>query len=172
MINPFVILIAGPTGVGKTTLSKMINQHYNYTYLSEDETAKIFYPDTYQNIEDSPDEMRIVASQILKEATEISKCGKGVVIDMINLDKNLIEEIQEIFRDHLVLRILLPPIETIIERDKNRAGWTSGESTIRKFYNIYEELIPVIGQKNYLNNSHQTPHETLEQLITSIEHDK
>ena len=172
MINPFVIIIAGPTGVGKTTLSKMLSKHYNYAYISEDEIAKEVFPDVYKDIEDYPDKLKIAEKQLLKRAKEIFDSEKYVVIDRINLGKEFIEEIKKAFHKHLILKVLWLPMETTIERDKRREGWASGEIAIKRFYKKYEELKPIIGEKNYIDNSHQTLEETLERFIVSIEQNK
>lgn len=169
MINPLVIVIAGPTGVGKTTLSKMLSKHFNCTYISEDEIAKELFPNDAYTIEDYPDKLRIVENQLLKRVKEIFDNGGCVVIDMINFGKEFIEEIKKAFYKHLMLRILWPSMETTIERDKRREGWTSGEDAIKQFYKKYEELKPIIEEKNYIDNSHQTPEETFEKFIASIE---
>jgi tRNA uridine 5-carbamoylmethylation protein Kti12 len=172
MINPFIIVIAGPTGVGKTTLSKMLSKHFNCTCISEDEIAKEIFPDVYKNIEDFPNKLKIAENQLLKRAKEFFDSGKCIVIDQLNLEKELIKEIKKTFHKHLILRILWPPMETTFERDKRREGWTSGEDTIRRFYKKYEELKPIIGEKNYIDNSHQTPEEIFERFISSIEQNK
>ena len=169
LIKPFVIVITGPAGTGKTTLSKMLCKHYNCDYISEDELTKKIFPDTYVNIEDYPDKLKIVVSQLLKRIEEIFDSGKCVVVDRINLEKEFVEEIKKVFHKHLIIKILLPPVETIIERDIKRECWTSGEKAIRLFYKKYEELKSTIGEDNYLDNSHQTPDETLEKLIAAIE---
>jgi len=172
MTSPFVIVIAGPTGVGKTTLSKILSKYFNCTYISEDEITKEVFPDVYKDIEDYPDKLKIAENQLLKRAKEIFDSGRYVVIDRINLDRAYIEEMKKTFHKHLILWVLWPPMETTIERDKRREGWTSGEDTIRRFYKKYEELKPIIGEKNYIDNRHQTPEETLERFIAGIEQNK
>jgi tRNA uridine 5-carbamoylmethylation protein Kti12 len=169
MPSPFVIVIAGPAGVGKTTLSNRLSKHFNCTNLSEDETAKEVFPDVYKDIESYPEKLKKAKNQLLKKANEIFDSGGCVVIDMINLDRGFIEEIKKTFDQHLILRVLYPPMETAIERDKRREGWTSGEDTIRRFYKKYEELKLIIGEKNYIDNRCQTPEKTLERLIDVIE---
>ena len=169
MRNPFVIVIAGPTGVGKTTLSKMLSEYFNCTYISEDEVTKEIFPDTYENIEDDPEEIKIAERQLLKRTKEIFASGECVVIDRINLGKEFIEEIKKAFHKCLILKVLWPPIETTIKRDKKREGWTSGESAIKRFYKKYEKLKPIVGEKNYIDNSHQTPKEIFERFIAGIE---
>ena len=172
MTGPFVIVIAGPTGVGKTTLSKMLSKYLNCIYISEDEITKEVFPDVYKNIEDYPDKVKIAENQLLKRAKEIFDSGECVVIDLINLGNELIEEMKKTFPGHLILKVLWPPIETTIDRDKRRGGWTSGEIAIKRFYKKYEELKPIIGEKNYIDNSHQSPEETLERFIARIEQNK
>lgn len=60
MISPFVIVIAGPTAVGKTTIAKMLKKQFNCTHISEDEIAKEIFPNDAYTIEDSPDKLKIV----------------------------------------------------------------------------------------------------------------
>jgi len=165
MIKPFVIVIAGPTGVGKTALVKVIKKHFDCSHLSEDEIAKEIFPNTYKDIEDYPDKVETIARQLFRKAKDIFENGESVVIDRINLEKKFIKDIKKTFHKHLVLKILWPPMETTIERDKKRKGWTSGENTIKMFYKKYEELKPSIGEKNYIDNSHQTPEETFKKFI-------
>jgi hypothetical protein len=63
-------------------------------------------------------------------------------------------------------------MKTTIERDKRRKDWTSGEDSIRRFYKKYEELKPIIGENNYIDNRHQTSEKTLERFIAIIEQNK
>lgn len=165
MINPFVIVIAGPTGVGKTALVEVIKYHFGYFHLSEDDIAKEIFPDIYKDIEDYPDKVEIIARQLYKRTKDIFENKRGVVIDRINLEAEFIEKIKKAFNKYLILRVLWPPIETTIERDRKREGWTSGENAIKKYYKKYEELKPIVGEENYINNGHQTPKETFEEFI-------
>lgn len=165
MIKPFVIVIAGPTGVGKTALVEVIKKHFDCSYLSEDKIAKEIFPNTYKDIEDYPDKVGIIARQLFRRAKDIFENGESVVIDRINLEKEFIKDIKKTFHKHLVLKILWPPIKTTIERDRKREGWTSGENAIKKYYKKYEELKTIVGEENFIDNSHQTPEETFEKFI-------
>ncbi len=165
----FVIVIAGPPGVGKTTISKMLSGFCNCAYLSEDEVAKEVFPERYVNIEDYPDMLKIAESALLQKAKEFFDSGESVVIDLINLGNEFIEETKKAFQKHLMIKVLWSPVETIIERDKKRESWTSGESVIKRFCKKYEELKPIIHEKHYIDNSCQTPTETLEEFIAAIE---
>lgn len=150
----------------------MLSKYFNCTYISEDEIAKEVSPNVYKDIEDNPEKLKIVENQLLKRAKVNFNSGRYVVIDMINLERGFIEEMKKTFHEDLILRVLWPPMETIIERDKRRDGWTSGKDIIRRFYKKYEEVKPIIGEKNYIDNRHQTPEETLESFIANIEQNK
>lgn len=172
MTKPLIIVIAGPTGVGKTTLAKMLSKYFNFVYISEDEVTREIFPDQYQNIEDYPDKFKIAESQLFKKVRENFENGISVMIDRINLSQEFIEEMKKVFHKHLILKILWPSVEITIERDKKREGWISGERIIKGFYQKYEELKPIIGEENYIDTSNQTPKETLEQFIAAIEQNK
>ncbi len=165
----FVIVIAGPTGAGKTTLSKMLREHYGCTYISEDELSREIFPNTYKNIEEFPDAVKTIESRLLEKTKELCGRGDSAVIDRINLGREFIEEIKKAFEKHLILKVLWPSMETTIERDKRREGWTSGEDTIIRFYKEYEALKPIIGERNYIDNSDQTPGETFEKLLAEMD---
>jgi len=165
MTSPFVIVIAGPAAVGKTTIAKMLVVHFKCTHISEDEIAKELFPDLYIEIEKYPNKQKLVESELLNRAKEIFDKGESVVVDRINLDEKFIKELKTMFQKNLILKIIFPPIETTIERDNKRDCWTSGEAAIREFYYQYEKLKPIIGEENFIDNSHQTPEETLAVFI-------
>ena len=87
MIKPFVIVIAGPTGVGKTALAKVIKKHFGCSHLSEDEIAKEIFPETYKDIEDYPEKVETIARQLYIRSRNIFENGKSVVIERINLEE-------------------------------------------------------------------------------------
>ncbi len=169
MTNHLVIVIAGPPGIGKTTISRMLSGYCHCAYLSEDEVAKEVFPKTYIHIENDPDQLKIAESALLQKAKEIFDSGESVVIDRVNLGNEFIKEIIKTFHSHLIIKVLWSPVETIIERDQKRECWTSGESVIKRFYKKYEELKPMINEKHYIDNSHQSPVETLAEFIAAIE---
>lgn len=160
MKRNFVIVITGPAGSGKTTLAKMVSAFYKCAYISGDEISKKLFPDTYVNIEKNPKDSKIVEKQLLKDVKEIFSKGGNVVVDYIILGEKYISEYKNLFGKHLVFKVIFPPMKIIIERDKKRDCWTSGEDTVERLYKEYEILKPIIGVSNYIDNSNQTPEET------------
>jgi hypothetical protein len=134
-------------------------------YISEDELAREIFPNTYQNIDESLGEVQAIETQLLKKAKRICRSGNSIVIDIINIRREFIEEIKKAFGEHLLVKVLWPSVETTIERDKRREDWTSGEKAVKRFYGEYQALKPIMGEKNYIDNSHQTPEETFEDLL-------
>lgn len=169
MEKPFIIVVAGPTGVGKTTVSKQLSDYFKCVYLSEDEITKEIYPEIYVDIEAYPDKLNMIDDRLLRKAEEMYISGRSVVIDRINLDYACIDELRKRFGEHLLIRVLWPFMEVAIERDKGRKDWTSGEIAIKRFYDKYEGLKSIVGAENFLDNSRQKPEETLAAFITSIE---
>lgn len=168
MNQSFVIVLAGPPAVGKTTIVNMLKEQLECIHMSEDDLAKEFFPEIYKNIEDFPDKLKIVEDQLLLRMMDTFKNGKSVVIDRVNIDKQFVERIRNMFENSLILKVLLPPIEITIDRDKKRDCWTSGEETIRNFYRQYSELKSLIGPNNFIDNSKQTPEETLIEFMNSM----
>jgi adenylate kinase family enzyme len=165
----FVIVIAGPTGTGKTTVSKLLSVHYKCACISEDELAREIFTNTYQCIEESTDEVKAIETHLLKRAKRICRSGNSAVIDRINMGRGFIEKSQKAFGKHFILKVLWPSVETTVERDKGRDGWTSGENAVKRYFREYEALKPIIGEKNYIDNSHQTPEETFENLLAEVD---
>ncbi len=123
----------------------------------------------YQHIEDYPDQLKAVEGELLEQISRRSNDKAGAIIDLVNLGRISLKRIRKDCGNRLVIRVLFPPVETIMERDKRRAGWTSGVSDVKKFYKKYQELKPVIGESQYIDNSNQTPRQTLEMIIGSID---
>lgn len=166
--NHFVVIIAGPTGVGKTTLSKLLSKKYNCSYISEDEISKQFFPHIYKDVEDDPEKMRLIEDKLFGQIKINFYNGASIVVDCINLNKKFIENIKNEFKENLIIKILFPSIKITFGRDEKRDGWTSGKDVVEKFYKKYESLKNIIGKENFIDTSHQKPEDTLEIIVNNI----
>lgn len=159
MIKPIILILTGPTGVGKTTLCKMVADRFNYTYVSGDEIKEKLFPGV-EDITVYPEKLADVKKELLKRAKEIFDNGNSVVIDYVILGEEYIKKIKELFDGHLVFKVLLPTLESIQARDKERECWTAGEESVKDLYEKYLKLKPLIGKENYIDTTDETPEET------------
>ena len=162
-----VIILTGPTGSGKTTLSKMLSKHSDITYISGDDIKNELFPEI-SNITDFPEKLEIVKENLFTEAKKIYDDGQSVIVDYVILGEEYIKKFQEGFGNNLILKIILPSLETILHRDTERTNWTSGEEIIKHLYRRYKELEPFLGKENYIDNSAETVSETFEKHIKSL----
>ena len=161
----FVMVIAGSPGSGKTTLAKIASAFYKCAYISGDEVSKKLFPDKYENIEENSEGLKMVKERLLEDVKKIFDRGESVVVDYVILDKEYIDEYKELFGKNLIFRIIHPSLESIIERDRKRECWTSGEDTVKRIYEEYEKFKFIVRASNYIDNTAQTPEETFEKYF-------
>ena len=128
---------------------------------SSSEISKKLFPGVYK---DTPKQLEQTNKKLISKLKD-SNNKNCIVIDSVFLDKNLIKQLKKIFGERLIIKVIFPPIKTIIERDKTRQCWTSGEEDIKRYYKKYQELKEIIGKNNYIDNSGQTPGETTKYLL-------
>ena len=167
MTKPKVIIITGPTGTGKTTLSRMVVKNHSYEYISGDEIKDELFPGV-EDITEFPDKLLAVKEELLKRAKELFDDGKSVVIDYVILGEKYIKKIKNTFGTDLIMKVVLPSVESIMKRDKKRTNWTSGEDSVKHLYERYQQLKPVFGEENYIDNTGETPEETFEKSIKPL----
>lgn len=165
--NNFILIITGPTGVGKTTLCKIVAEKFGYKYISGDEIKKEIFPGL-EGIAQHPKELEIVKGELLKRVKEMFDSDKKVVVDYVILGQDYIKKFKELFGKNLLFRVVLPSIETILKRDKERECWTSGDESVKRLYNDFKELENFIGKENYIDNSNETPQETINRYFSKL----
>ena len=163
MNEDFVLVIAGPPGVGKTTIAHIICQH-NCFYLSGDELSKKLFPGVYT---DTPEQLKQTNKELLKRLKDLN-VGNCLVVDLVYLDEDFLNKLKKLFGKHLIIKVIFPPIKITIERDKKRQCWTSGEEDIKRYYKQYQNLKHIIGENNYIDNSNQNPEETYEKYFSNL----
>ncbi|MBX2871718.1 MAG: AAA family ATPase [Saprospiraceae bacterium] len=166
--HPIVVVITGPCGVGKTTLSRMVSETFGFTLLCGDAIKNDLFP-AIADITQYPEQLRKVKAALFEEGVKYFKSGKSVVIDYVILGEAYIKKYQETFKEHLVFVVLFPSREVIYHRDELRECWTSGKTTIDSLYSKYQNLVDLIGIDNYINSGDERPEQTfqkIEKLIT------
>lgn len=167
MKDNFVLIITGPTGTGKTTLCKMVAEKFGYKYISGDEIKQEIFPGL-EDIIKYPEKLEVVKNELLKRTKESFDKNECVVVDYVILGQEYIGKFKNLFGQRLVLRVVLPSIETIIERDKKRETWTSGEESVKRLYKDFKEVENFIGKENYIDNSNETPQETFDKYFSKL----
>ncbi len=168
MKYPKVIILTGPCGVGKTTISRRCLEHIDAEYISGDEIAKRLFP-AISYITKYPEKLAIVKDEILALSKRyFHDQEKTVLIDYVILGVDFISKFKETFKSNLVIKVLLPDREVIYQRDRERDCWESGRAMIDLLYDKYAALRGTIGAENYIDNGKETVEETVHQLVAEI----
>lgn len=165
--NPSVIVITGPCGVGKTTITDVLAKELEILLIRGDDLKHVLYP-TISDITQYPERLQEVKAALFTKAKEQFREGHSVVIDYVVLGSAYIQAFQEEFGEYLIMKVLFPPKDVIYQRDEQRDCWTSGRKIIDHLYEKFKTLEDLIGKDNYIDTSHQTPTETAHILLKEI----
>lgn len=157
--HPIVLIVTGPCGSGKTTISSLIAANHPFIRLCGDDIKEELFPGIV-DIQEYPEKLKQVGSEILERARTHFANGEHVVIDYIVLAEARLEEYKRIFSDHLQIRVLLASRESIITRDETRECWTAGEACVDQLHEGFSQLKAFIGAEHYIDSSEETPEET------------
>jgi adenylate kinase family enzyme len=159
-----VIILAGPGGVGKTTIAKLIEKECNYVFLDGDNQDTEFFPDGGQWLPENSEQLRKAHNKILDSTKALTDSKKKVVVDYIVFGHYLefFHAFSKVYGDDLQIVVLFPTqVETII-RDRERECWTAGKERIAEVYSEYENIKDDLGKDVFIDTSGQTPEGTLE----------
>lgn len=156
---PIILIVTGPCASGKTTITSLIAENHPFIRICGDDIKHELYPDIV-HIQEHPDKLKQVASEIVERARKHFENGEHVVIDYIVLAQERLEEYKRLFSDHLQIRVLLAHRASIIQRDELRECWTAGEACVDQLYESFTQLKDFIGAEHYIDSSEETPEET------------
>ena len=115
-----IILIRGPLGVGKTTISKELAKQLNASYFSVDGILEELQLDKTDG-DGIPVKNFISAQEHILPLIKVAMDnGKGVIIDGNFYHKEQLDYFAKKFGEKLHVYTLHAPIEACIERDHNR----------------------------------------------------
>ena len=166
-----VIIITGPCGVGKTTITNLLAKELNLPLISGDHLKEILFPDIAY-ITEYPEKLKELKRAILQKAKKLVEQGNSAIIDYVILGESYVGEYQKEFDKSLIVKVLFPSIDVAIQRDALRDCWTSGSEMINELYKKYKRLEPIIGRENYMDTGNQSPEETVAIILKEINHFK
>lgn len=163
-MKPRIIIITGPCGVGKSTITKLLANELNLPLVSGDQIKEDLFPDI-AIITQHPEKLQHIKQEIFEQCRQFFENGRSAVVDYVITGENYIRQFQYAFGKGLSMYVLLPPKEVIYQRDESRECWTSGKEVIDHLYQGYVGLKEVIGPDNYINNEGETAFETLQKIM-------
>lgn len=163
-----VLLMTGPGGAGKSTIAKLIASKRGFEYVDGDREDTEFFPDGDQWLPENSEKLTLAHKKILKKTKDLVAQGKSVVVDYIIFGQYLefLKMFQEAFGDSSITKVLFPSEQEMIQRDKQREGWTTGAKRIREVRFEFESIKSEIGADNFIDTSNQTPEETYEKYFS------
>ncbi len=168
MKHPKVIILTGPCGVGKTTISRLCLKRIDALYISGDAIAKKLFPEV-SYITKHPKKLKLVKDEIFELSRRFFYDHKqSILIDYVILGADYISKFQETFKSNLIIKVLLPEKEVIYQRDRERDCWESGRAMIDLLYDKYVALRDTIGAENYIDNGKETVKETVDKLMQEM----
>ncbi len=157
-MNTFLIIIRGPLGIGKSTISKALAKEINAEYISIDEVLEENNLDKIKG-ECIPSKNFLKANKlILIEIRDILK-KRSVIIEGNFYYKEQIEDLIKNSKSRYYIFTLKAPLEVCIERDKGRKK-VYGEEAVKVVHGLVSRFD--YGINIYTNNK------TIKQVVNEI----
>jgi shikimate kinase len=155
-----LIVIRGPLGAGKSTISKILAQELDLEYISLDQLLDD-YKLVPENSEGIPLESYLKANQIILDLRNSSQ--KSFIVDGCFYYQEQIDDIQSKFPDNNEIFTLCSNVETCIERDSKRPK-VYGEDSARFVHMITTK----IKAGHEIDSTNLTAQETVEEIVKKL----
>jgi len=155
-----LIVVRGPLGVGKTTVSKILSQNLHLEYLSLDKIVD----DNHlvpPNADGIPLESYLKANKIIHDI--VSKSENSFIIDGCFYYQKQINDLKKKFSGRIKIFTLISDVEKCIERDAKREKVYGEDST--RFVHMITTKIKAGCE---IDNSRLTVQETVEKIMEKI----
>jgi len=149
-----LIVIRGPLGVGKSTVSKLLEEKLGANYLSLD---KILEDNDLEAEDGIPLENFLKANELILEL--VNKSEKSYIIDGCFYYQEQIDDLKQKFEDDIIIFSLTSSVEKCILRDSKRAK-VFGEDSARYVHMITTKIKEGIE----IDNTDLTVKETVEKI--------
>jgi len=153
-----LIVIRGPLGVGKTTVSKILTQNLNIEYLSLDQILK---DNDLEGTDGIPLKNFLKGNKIISEIANKSK--NSFIIDGCFYYEEQINDLKKKFDNDVIIFTLNSDVEKCIERDSKRTK-VYGEDSARFVHMVTTKI--QVGHK--IDNSNLSIEETVEKIMNII----
>lgn len=164
-----VLLLTGPGGVGKTTISDLLQKRGDYQRVDGDQLDTEFFPKGDQWLPQNIELLRKAHRKIFKVVKDLyQKNDQNIVLDYIIFGDylNFVSLFQNEFGNNFEIKVLFPNKKEIIKRDLERECWITGQDRINDVYAEFEKLKSIIGEENYLDTGNLTPQQTVDKYFT------
>lgn len=155
-----LIIIRGPLGVGKTTVSLILAQKFQAKYISVDQILddnKLVAPDA----DGIPLDSYLKANEIILDIA--SKSENSLVVDGCFYYQEQIDDLKNKFNNDVAIFSLVSDVEKCIERDSKRAK-IYGEDSTR-----YVHMMTTKIKAGYeIDNNNLTIEEAVEKIMSNF----
>ncbi|MBP6888432.1 MAG: AAA family ATPase [Candidatus Pacebacteria bacterium] len=143
-----LILINGPTGIGKSTTAQKIHQAYPLSFLVDIDALRR-YISGYREYKDESKQLSLLVSESIV-ATYL-RCGHDVIIDKVFIDTQTVERFVELGKKYEAdVRefVLNASKELVVKRAKARGYRESSLLTPEKVVKFWEETQEYIKKRS------------------------
>lgn len=162
-INGFFIIIRGPLGCGKTTISKALSKILKAKYISFDAVLEKEGLDRKDN-NFSPEDFIKANEAVLPAAKKALSKGKIVIFDGCFYFLEQIQHLKKNLPAECYIFTLKASLKTCIERDSKRKI-AYGEIAAREVYEMFSEL----GCGININTDSKTEKEVVRKILSHLQ---
>jgi len=163
---PKIIVITGPCGAGKTTVTELLSEKLGIPLIKGDDINQELFPGLI-DIEKYPKKLAALKGELLRRTNEHYLNGNSVIVDYIMLG-TIIDTFKKTFGNDVVFKLLLPSEDILIQRDKERDCWTSGEEQVISLRAQFHELKESFEPECIVDNGNENAEETARKIAGSL----